>query len=251
MCEDLVRQVPTSLCIRTKTLISGFLVKMPIVGTLAKSIGHLPVPFLKDDSFSVDQVCGVHVTSRVNLVCVCRGCFPLPHECRVSPFAHLTQLVGLCASTELESRTMDRLQAKMKCTQEKIKAMLEGEVPFAKVLAFYPEGVLANTFNSRRLLVGNPLVPHAARPLATFLSIPKASQQPSAALVRRRRRRHTTHPLPTNRKLILKKTKVTAISKPTKTANSAPARPCYVSEPHHRLPRSSTRDRCDLPSYRK
>lgn len=90
-----VSQVPTSLCIRTKTLISGFLVKMPIVGTLAKSIGHLPVPFLKDDSFSVDQ-------------------------------------------------------AKMKCTQEKIKAMLEGEVPFAKVLAFYPEGVLAKTFNSRR-----------------------------------------------------------------------------------------------------
>ena len=40
----------------------------------------------------------------------------------------------------------------------------------------------------------------------------------------------TTHPLPTDRKLVLKKTQVTKINKPTKTANSAPATLKIVSE---------------------
>jgi len=90
-----VSQVPTSLCIRTKTLISGFLLNMPVVGTLARSIGHLPVPFVRHDAFDVDQ-------------------------------------------------------EKMQWTKDMMKDMLEGRVPFATVLAFFPEGEMSKSFHSRK-----------------------------------------------------------------------------------------------------
>ena len=54
---------------------------------------------------------------------------------------------------------------------------------------------------------------------------------------RRRRRRRTIHPLPTNRKLVLKKPQATASNKQTSTTNSAAAKLLNLSETHHQFQR--------------